>query len=150
MLSLYELLAYDSRQSLSFVALCFRSKVIRRAVTDVLIGAFAKASIQAIEESRHLVSQEIGRVRLELGVCQRFEGRNVGWRVRVPGGSTPVPLIVVRLQEGNLEILDYVLLDCCPVRKESFRLSEASVKNCPKGTAEEVVAELISRSRLQG
>src|SRR5271165_3461527 len=85
-----------------------------------------------------------------LGVCQRFEGRNVGWRVRVPGGSTPVPLIVVRLQEGNLEILDYVLLDCCPVRKESFRLSEASVKNCPKGTAEEVVAELISRSRLQG
>ena len=146
MLSLYELLAYDSQHSLSFVALCFRSKVIRRAVTDVLIGAFAKAGIQAIEESRHLVLQEIGRVRLELGVCQRFEGRNLGWKVRVPGGSTPVPLIVARLQEGNLEILDYVLLGCCPVRKESFCLGEASVKIYPKGTAEQVVAELISRS----
>jgi DNA invertase Pin-like site-specific DNA recombinase len=150
MLSLYELLAYDSQHDLSFVALCFRSKVIRRAVADVLIGAFANVGVRVLEESRHLVLQNMGKVRLELGVSQRFEGRNLGWRVRVRGGSSSDPLIVVRLQEGNLEVLDYVLLDPCPVRKESFRLNEDSVNNYPRGTAEEVIAKLISRSRPHG
>lgn len=145
MLRLYELLAYDSQRKLNFVALCFRSKVIRRAVADVLIGHFAKAGIRAVEQDRHLVLEQMGRVRFELAVCQIFEGRNLGWKVRLRGDSTSAPLIIVRLQEGNLEILDYVLLQHCPVRKESFRLHEASLTDCAKGTAEQIVADIISR-----
>ncbi len=145
MLKLYELLAYDSQQSLSFVALCFRSKVIRLAVTDVLMGAFAKLGMPATEENRHLVLKGTWRVRFELGICSLFEGRNLGWKVRLRGGSSaPVPLIVIRLQEGNLEVLDYLLFDHCPVRKESFRLRESGMTGClTRGTAEQVIEELI-------
>jgi DNA invertase Pin-like site-specific DNA recombinase len=145
MMRLYELLAYDSQRKLSFVALCFRSKVIRRAVTDVLIGTFAKAGIHAVGEQRHLVLKGRRKVRFEVAVCQLFEGRNLGWKVRLPGGSTSVPLIVVRLQEGNLEVLDYVLFKRCPERKESFRLHEAATTDCIKGTAEQIVQEIVRR-----
>jgi DNA invertase Pin-like site-specific DNA recombinase len=147
LMRLYELLAYDSQRKLSFVALCFRSKVIRRAVTDVLIGTFAKAGIHVIEEERHLVLEGVARVRFELAVCQLFEHRNLGWKVRLPGGSTPDPLIVVRLREGNLEILDYVLLDSCPVRRESFRLHDGHLTNHTKGSAYQIVNEIISRMK---
>ena len=145
MLKLYELLARQQKGNLAFINVFWRTKHIRRAVVEELIAACEAAGIHATETGRRVALDGYGEIRLEVAMFTRVLSGEARWQVSVWGDNAAVPVVLVRLREGNVEILDLALLVDAPVRKAAFRVSEEMLKDRPRGTAHDIVTAIVSQ-----
>ena len=145
MLKLYEELARQSQGDVAFINVFWRTRHIRRAALEDLIAACKAIGIQAVENKRRVAIDGYGEVRLEVAMFKRTESGEARWQVSVWGDNARVPVVIVRLNDGNVEVLDFVLFVDAPVRKEGFRVSDEMLMDCPKGNAADIVAAFVSR-----
>lgn len=145
MLKLYELLARQHKGDSAFINVFWRTKHIRRAAVEELIAACEAVAIRATETGRRLALDGYGEVRLEVAMFTRVLSGEARWQVSVWGDNAAVPVVLVRLREGNVEILDLVFFVDAPVRKAAFRVSNDMLKDCPKGIAPDIVAAIVSQ-----
>ena len=106
MLKLYELLARESQGDLAFINVFWRTKHVRRAALEDLIAAWEATGVHAVESKRRIAIDGHSEVRLEVALFKRTESGEARWQVSVLRDNAAIPVILIRLGEGNVEVLD--------------------------------------------
>ena len=143
----YSAIGYKPQKGYFAAHLTQRRAKLKRELQADFAELFRNAGRKVRSVERGINISGFGSLELQPAECVTLAKGKLVWEVRKGHGTCYGRAIIARVSTDHESILDFMYLEDVPQRISSFRITNKMLCECPRGTAQEVVALITSKSQ---